>query len=84
MPGSKTLPTWSFTHRDLRIHTGSYPASIVMRLVYGHEIAPRNDRLVYLADKAGEMVELLLLPGLDLIKVFPFRESYITHQGHFR
>nr|BAK09432.1 cytochrome P450 [Postia placenta] len=53
-------------------HARNYPASIVMRLVYGHEIAPRNDRLVYLADKAGEMVELLLLPGLDLIKVFPF------------
>ncbi|KZT04888.1 cytochrome P450 [Laetiporus sulphureus 93-53] len=53
-------------------HARNYPASIVMQLVYGHQIAPRNDRLVYLADKAGEMVMLLLLPDRDIIKIFPF------------
>lgn len=49
-----------------------------MQLVYGHRIAPSDDRLVYLADKAGEMVMLLLLPGIDIIKVFPFRKLHLS------
>ncbi|KAH7908437.1 cytochrome P450 [Hygrophoropsis aurantiaca] len=44
-------------------HVKSFPASIIMSIVYGYEAAQCNDPLVAIVDKAAEAVTQIVSPG---------------------
>lgn len=43
----------------------------MMATVYGHEVEPKNDHFVSIAEEAGAMVTNLILPG-TAVNAFPF------------
>jgi hypothetical protein len=45
-----------------------------MQIVYGIEIAPKNDRYVAIAEESIKIVTDSILPGALLCHIFPLRE----------
>jgi hypothetical protein len=45
-----------------------------MTVVYGYEMAPRNDLFASIADRASEMLTNCFFPGAALVNTFPARE----------
>lgn len=41
--------------------------------MYGHQIAPKNDRFVTLAQQTVEMLTFVVFPGAQLMNAFPIR-----------
>lgn len=42
-----------------------------MTVVYGYEMAPRNDLFASIADRASEMLTNSFFPGAALVNAFP-------------
>src|SRR5580693_1901440 len=45
-----------------------------MLIVYGIQIAPKNDRYVAIAEESAKMVFESLIPGASLCNIFPVRK----------
>lgn len=48
-----------------------FTASTIMTVVYGYEMAPRNDLFASIADRASEMLTNSFFPGAALVNAFP-------------
>ncbi|KAF9265963.1 cytochrome P450 [Marasmius fiardii PR-910] len=53
-------------------HMKTYAAAVILETVYGYDIAPSNDRLVDIADKAARIASDTLQPAAMVVNVFPF------------
>lgn len=40
--------------------------------MYGHQIAPKNDRFVKIAQESVDMLSVVLMPGVRAVDFFPF------------
>jgi hypothetical protein len=49
-----------------------------METVYGIEIAPQNDRYVFIAEESLKMVAKSVFPGSTLFNMFPVRKFLRT------
>ncbi|KAG9316121.1 cytochrome P450 [Chiua virens] len=56
---------------DMEIHLRTFTASTIMEIVYGYEMAPRNDLFASIADRASEMLTNCFFPGAALVNTFP-------------
>lgn len=50
-----------------------------MRIAYGYEIAPKNDRFVMLAERVMDMTTEAVFPGVQIVNAFPSRMSLTPH-----
>ncbi|EGO22751.1 hypothetical protein SERLADRAFT_371048 [Serpula lacrymans var. lacrymans S7.9] len=57
---------------DLIEHLRHNAASVIMNVIYGIEIAPRNDRYIDIAEKALDGMAKAAAPGAFLVDVLPF------------
>lgn len=49
-----------------------------MTVVYGYEMAPRNDLFASIADRASEMLTNCFFPGAALVNTFPVRAYRVS------
>jgi hypothetical protein len=47
-----------------------------MSVVYGHQIAPKDDHFVNIAEQAMAMVNEAVQPGATAVNALPFRASW--------
>ncbi|KAH7909414.1 cytochrome P450 [Hygrophoropsis aurantiaca] len=57
---------------DLAEHLRHNAASVIMNVVYGIEIAPRNDRYIDIAETALDGMAKAAAPGAFLVDILPF------------
>uniref|UniRef100_A0A0W0F0M9 Cytochrome P450 n=1 Tax=Moniliophthora roreri TaxID=221103 RepID=A0A0W0F0M9_MONRR len=57
---------------DFVAHTRTLGAAVIMAIVYGHDIAPKNDRFVMLAEKAVAITAETASPLWFAVNFFPF------------
>jgi len=73
------LRTWVSSHlaiSSLKIYDSRFTASTIMQVVYGYEMAPRNDLFASIADRASEMLTNSFFPGAALVNTFPICMSF--------
>ncbi|KAH7884803.1 CyP450 monooxygenase [Phlebopus sp. FC_14] len=56
---------------EMEAHIRTFNASTIMTVVYGYEMAPRNDLFASIADRASEMLTNSFFPGAALVNTFP-------------
>ncbi|KAF8135168.1 CyP450 monooxygenase [Boletus edulis] len=56
---------------SMEAHLRTFTASTIMTIVYGYEMAPRNDLFASIADRASEMLTNCFFPGAALVNTFP-------------
>ncbi|KAF8880395.1 cytochrome P450 [Infundibulicybe gibba] len=56
---------------NLRVHVRAVAAAIILRVVYGYDILPENDRLTLIAEEAIENAARVTLPGAALVNIVP-------------
>ncbi|KAF9223381.1 CyP450 monooxygenase [Gyrodon lividus] len=56
---------------DVESHLRTFTASTIMTVVYGYEIAARNDLFASIADRASEMLTNSFFPGAALVNTCP-------------
>lgn len=57
--------------QEMEAHIRTFTASTIMTVVYGYEMAPRNDLFASIADRASEMLTNSFFPGAALVNAFP-------------
>ncbi|KAF8880396.1 cytochrome P450 [Infundibulicybe gibba] len=56
---------------DLRMHVRTVAAAIILRVVYGYDVLPKNDHLMLIVEKAVEHGAQTVLPGAALVNTIP-------------
>ncbi|KAL4062870.1 CyP450 monooxygenase [Scleroderma citrinum] len=56
---------------EMERHIRTFTASTIMTVVYGYEMAPRDDLFASIADRASEMLTNSFFPGAALVNAFP-------------
>ncbi|KAF8171853.1 cytochrome P450 [Pholiota molesta] len=59
------------TPEDFMKHYRTLPGAIIMSTVYAHDVAPKNDLFVDLAEEAVGSLEHAVLPGAALVNALP-------------
>lgn len=57
--------------QEMEAHLRTFTASTIMQVVYGYEMAPRDDLFASIADRASEMLTNSFFPGAALVNTFP-------------
>ncbi|KAF8871725.1 cytochrome P450 [Infundibulicybe gibba] len=56
---------------EFSLHHRTLAAAIIMGTMYGHDVAPKNDRFVAIAEDAVTKASEALLPGASAVNTFP-------------
>jgi len=56
---------------DFMIHYKTMAAAVIMSTVYGYDIAPANDRFVFIAEAAIAQLGAAIFPGAVAVNAFP-------------
>ncbi|KAF7336093.1 Cytochrome P450 [Mycena venus] len=63
-------------HCDAISHNPSYAGSVILRVTYGYQTAPRDDKFLLLAERVMAAFSLASQPGAWAVDIIPWRRSF--------
>ncbi|KAF9472451.1 cytochrome P450 [Pholiota conissans] len=59
------------TPEDFMEHCRTLPAAVIMAITYDHDVSPKDDHFVNLADAANQRLSASVFPGASLLNAIP-------------